>query len=473
SDAQVEYVFTDVSQLFLAKAKQKFNGRACTRFAILNVEKTPGSQGFEEHSFDVVLAANVLHATKNLRETLSNVRRLLAPGGLLVLFEGTSAQRWIDLTFGLTEGWWRFQDYDLRTSHPLLSRQSWISLLEDSGFTEVSLLPESIGSELPGLPTVLLCKNAPEVATIKPGTWLLLTGSENAAEPFRAALEARGEQVQIARAAENSCDVESVSRAYGSLLHRTRAAGTPVKGIVHLVGTEGLPLSDEVELSTLEASVRRSCVSALSMFQALVRENATEPSRIWLVTRGGLPTAGSLSALDQSPLWGLGRTFAVEHPELWGGLIDIAEPSTQSVATAVDQLLGPAVEDQLAVVGEEVFAGRLIRCAKSIEVKADRPIFHADASYLVTGGFGGMGRKVLDWMADQGARHIAVIGRSIDPANPDEAVAALGARGGQVLSMRADVADDAALGRVFEEIAARVPKLAGVIHIAGIFGDRV
>jgi acyl transferase domain-containing protein/SAM-dependent methyltransferase/acyl carrier protein len=473
SDAQVEYVFTDVSQLFLDKAKQKFSGRACTRFAILNVEETPGSQGFEEHSFDVVLAANVLHATKNLRETLRNVRRLLAPGGLLVLFEGTSALRWIDLTFGLTEGWWRFQDYDLRTSHPLLSRQSWISLLEDSGFTEVSLLPESIGSELPGLPTILLCKNAPEAATIKPGTWLLLTGSENAAEPFRAALEARGEQVQIARAAENLCDVESVSLAYRSLLHGIRAAGTPVKGVVHLVGTEGPPLSDEVELSTLEASVRRSCISALSMFQALISENSTESSRIWLITRGGLPTAGSLSALDQSPMWGLGRTFAVEHPELWGGLIDIAEVSTQSVATAVDQLLSPAGEDQLAVVAERVLAGRLMRCAKSIEVKPDRPIFHADASYLVTGGFGGMGRKVLDWMADQGARHIAVIGRSIDPANPDEAVAALGARGIQVLSMRADVADDAVLGRVFEEITARLPKLAGVIHIAGIFDDRV
>jgi myxalamid-type polyketide synthase MxaC len=314
---------------------------------------------------------------------------------------------------------------------------------------------------------------APQAATIKPGTWLLLSGSENAAEPWRAALEARGEQVQIATAAENSCDVESVSLAYRSLLHRTRAAGTPVKGVVHLVGTEGPPVSDDVEVSTLEASVRRSCISALSMFQALISENAAESSRIWLITRGGLPTAGSLSALDQSPMWGLGRTFAVEHPELWGGLVDIAEVSTQSVATAVDQLLGPAGEDQLAVVGQEVLAGRLMRCAKSIEAKPDRPIFKADASYLVTGGFGGMGRKVLDWMADQGARHIAVIGRSIDPANPDDAVAALGARSVQVLSMRADVADDAALGRVFEEIAARLPKLAGVIHVAGIFDDRV
>jgi acyl transferase domain-containing protein/acyl carrier protein len=473
SEAPVEYVFTDVSQLFLAKAQEKFKGRERTRFAILDVERTPASQGFEEHAFDVVIAANVLHATKNLRETLSNARRLLAPGGLLVLFEITSPQRWVDLTFGLTEGWWRFQDHDLRPSHPLLSRQSWTSLLQESGFADVSLLPEGIGSDLPGLPTVVLCKNSPEAATIDRGTWLLLTGSENAAEPWRAALEARGEQVQIATAPENSHDVESVSRAYGSLLHGTRAAGGRVKGIVHLVGTEGLPLSDDVELSTLEASVRRCCISALSMFQALIRDSATESSRIWLITRGGLPTAGSRSALDQSPMWGLGRTFAAEHPELWGGLIDIAELSTKSVATAVDQLLGPLGEDQLAVVGQEVLAGRLMRCAKSIEVKSDRPVFHAEASYLVTGGFGGMGRRVLEWMADQGARHIAVIGRSIDPANPDEAVAALGARGVQVLSMRADVADDAALGRVFEQIAARLPKLAGVLHVAGIFDDRV
>ena len=121
SSSSTEYVFTDLSPLFLARAGEKFRDVPFLTCRSLDIERDPGAQGFETGGFDLIVAANVLHATRDLRRTLGHVRALLAADGLLVLLEGTAPYRWVDLTFGLTEGWWRFADAALRPSYPLLA----------------------------------------------------------------------------------------------------------------------------------------------------------------------------------------------------------------------------------------------------------------------------------------------------------------------------------------------------------------
>ncbi|MGQ3004348.1 MAG: class I SAM-dependent methyltransferase, partial [Hydrogenophaga sp.] len=106
----VEYTFTDIGPLFVARARERFAAHGFMRFAVLDLEQDPKSQGFDPQSFDVVIAANVIHATADLRRTLDRVRGLLVPGGLLAMLEVTAPQRWFDLTVGLTEGWWAFDD---------------------------------------------------------------------------------------------------------------------------------------------------------------------------------------------------------------------------------------------------------------------------------------------------------------------------------------------------------------------------
>src|SRR6185503_4106632 len=140
--ARPHYVFTDLSASFLAAARQKFASDLKTQ--ILDVERAPADQGIAAQSFDVVLAANVLHATRDLRQTLAHVREALAPGGVLLLVESTAARRWVDIVFGLTEGWWRFADQDLRPDHPLLSREAWSRLLQESGFDTADTVGEVI-----------------------------------------------------------------------------------------------------------------------------------------------------------------------------------------------------------------------------------------------------------------------------------------------------------------------------------------
>jgi amino acid adenylation domain-containing protein len=137
------YVFTDLSASFLTAARQKFGG-ADLKTQILDVERPTADQGIAAQGFDVVLAANVLHATRDLRQTLAHVRETLAPGGVLLLVESTAARRWVDIVFGLTEGWWRFSDRELRPDHPLLSREAWSRLLQESGFDTADTVGEVI-----------------------------------------------------------------------------------------------------------------------------------------------------------------------------------------------------------------------------------------------------------------------------------------------------------------------------------------
>ena len=124
---RTEYTFTDVSPFFLAKARERFAEYPFVRYQTLNIEQDAETQGFAPRQFDLIIAANVLHATADLRRTLTNVKQLLAPEGLLLLLEVTRPQRWIDLSFGLTEGWWLFTDTDLRPSYPLLTQKDWMA----------------------------------------------------------------------------------------------------------------------------------------------------------------------------------------------------------------------------------------------------------------------------------------------------------------------------------------------------------
>ena len=136
-----EYCFTDVSMAFLNRARAALKTYSNVNFHLFDVERDPDAQGFATQQFDVVIAANVLHATRDLRSSLANLRKVLAPEGMLLLVEATRRERWIDITFGLTNGWWRFADRDLRYDAPLLSSSEWQALLDASGFVTEVIMP--------------------------------------------------------------------------------------------------------------------------------------------------------------------------------------------------------------------------------------------------------------------------------------------------------------------------------------------
>lgn len=187
---------------------------------------------------------------------------------------------------------------------------------------------------------------------------------------------------------------------------------------------------------------------------------------IWLVTRGAEPTDGTAINPLAACLGGFARGISLEHPDLWGGLIDL-DPSQSPVDAAwtlASELLAPDDEDQVAIRGTKRYAPR-IAALKS----TGGPIsIHADASYLVTGGVGSLGLSVARWLAGRGARQIVLTSRSGLAASNAGAIRELEDLGVRVMIRRADVSEGDQMRAVLDEIGATFPPLKGVVHAAGV-----
>ncbi|KAJ6026930.1 uncharacterized protein N7446_004467 [Penicillium canescens] len=139
------YTYTDISVGFFPRASEifkEYNDRMT--FKVLDAEKTPASQGYEENSYDIVIASNVLHATANLQRTLENTRRLLKPGGYLMLLEITDNDpiRCSTIMGGLP-GWWLGVD-DGRRYAPTASPSVWHKTLRKAGFGGIDAITPKV-----------------------------------------------------------------------------------------------------------------------------------------------------------------------------------------------------------------------------------------------------------------------------------------------------------------------------------------
>jgi acyl transferase domain-containing protein/NADPH:quinone reductase-like Zn-dependent oxidoreductase len=331
---RTEYTYTDISPLFTARAKQKFNQYPFVTFQPLDIEKDPDEQGLKGQQFDLVIAANVIHATQDLRTTLAHVRKHLAPGGLFIMLEVTAPQRWVDITFGLTDGWWRFIDKDLRPTYPLLARQQWIDLLQSMGFGGAATIPHAraLGENLP-IEEAVIIASKPSILDDQAslaGTWLVIGNRDGLGSKITKELTDSG-SVCVFREPE----LDEIPLLVKQTL--------PLKGVIHLGDTR----------------------SALSLVQALITSDGVPP-RLWLVTIGAQP-AGGLAEPDpaQAELWGFGKVVALEHPELRCMRVDLdpAEPNPEkSLLSEIVYADGSTEnEEEIALRGTNRLVARLTR----------------------------------------------------------------------------------------------------------------
>jgi len=141
----VEYYFTDIGKSFVLKVqRQAANlGLDFMRFAVFDIFEDPVAQGFELQSFDLIYGLDVVHATPDIRRAIACVGRLLKPGGELCLVETPPIPRWYEMVWGLAEGWWYFEDAELRSgTTPLLTPDAWQNVIEAGGvFNHVAVFP--------------------------------------------------------------------------------------------------------------------------------------------------------------------------------------------------------------------------------------------------------------------------------------------------------------------------------------------
>jgi acyl transferase domain-containing protein/NADPH:quinone reductase-like Zn-dependent oxidoreductase/NADP-dependent 3-hydroxy acid dehydrogenase YdfG/SAM-dependent methyltransferase len=343
-DAPVAYCFTDIGQSMVERARQSFAAHGFMSFRRFDIEGYAGAQGFEPESFDIVIAANVVHATADLRRTLGQLNGLLAPGGTIFLLEVTGFERWIDLTFGLTEGWWRFNDLDLRPRYPLLARERWRAVLESCGFAA-----GEIGAPLAASREALLVGRK-SLARASRRCALLGEGA-GLADQVRASLAALGHTAQ-------SVPVSGPDGSFDDII---------CFNFLDVAGSSQEPLADQrPAIEPLLTSVRRMGA-------------ADGRQRLWIVTRGAIAAvANDMADPAQATALGIRRAAALEHPDWRPTLIDLDVNTTLDlqVNAFVAQLLSDGGEAERALRGDRVFVSRLTRLpqepTKSMRLEADR-----------------------------------------------------------------------------------------------------
>ena len=329
-------------------------------------------------------------------------------------------------------------------------------------------------------------------------SWLIFADSGGVGDALSALLEARGER-SILVAAGNSYEQldgdhyrihperpEDISRLFAAALGSDQPA---CRGVVHLWSFDAA-YPEQTSVSSLSAAQTLGCGNVLLLVQQLARTESLDLSRLWLMTRGAqaVGETRSLVSVAQSPLWGLGRVIAQEHPSFWGGLVDLDPVASLRDAEArqvLEEISGTDGEDQLAFRLGRRYVGRLVRRRPS--AKQATPFrWRTDASYLISGGLGDLGLLVARWMVEQGARRLILLGRTRLPprANWDSvetgshlahqitAIRELESLGASVHLAPIDVADEAKLRGFLDEFRAEGwPPIRGVVHAAGVLQD--
>ncbi len=247
----------------------------------------------------------------------------------------------------------------------------------------------------------------------------------------------------------------AVVRDRGELERALRAAGPEAVGVVHLGALDAT--------HPLEAAA--ACQGALDTLGATLA--AGRDARIFLVTRGAQalePEPGE-SGVAQAAVWGIGRVLALEHPERWGGLIDLDPAGDLDVVALAAALRGADGETQLLLRGGRRYVARLVRHAPIAATGRRR-----DGVHVVTGGLGGIGRAVARWLVSQGARRLVLAGRR-GATEGDASFLAELRRTAEVEVVAADLADAGDVARLLETARALGP-LSSIHHAAGVVERR-
>jgi acyl transferase domain-containing protein/surfactin synthase thioesterase subunit/acyl carrier protein len=320
-----------------------------------------------------------------------------------------------------------------------------------------------------------------------PASFLIFADTKGLAAALARRLEAAGHHCHLVRRgdafarqnARNWSVNEQQPQDFRKLLEQFAAGeALPCERVVYLWALDA-PSIRGLTSAQLKNGSETMFRGALAILQALAATRSTHPGgrRLWFVTANTQRPGGQRPYVDpvQAPLWGLGRTVALEYPGLWGGLIDLQlngdrRPDIDLLAT---ELLQPGRETQIAISADgQRHVLRLVKQSLA-ELPPHRLRVRSDATYLVTGGLGMLGRSVTEWLINKGAKHLVLTGRNASAEAAQAVLRTAAANGATLDVVAADISRDQDVSRLIRTIGDRMPPLRGVVQSAGVLDDGI
>ncbi|MEB3961646.1 SDR family NAD(P)-dependent oxidoreductase, partial [Streptomyces kunmingensis] len=292
------------------------------------------------------------------------------------------------------------------------------------------------------------------------GRWLVVSsagqeGRGDAVELIGGALRARGAEV-----VELVVGVDVDRRGLVALLAEHAGAAF---GVVSLLALDERPHPEHAALSS-------GLALNVLLTQALADRDERVP--VWLCTQGAVAAVDGdrVGHPVQGGSWGLGLVVGLEHPQWWGGLVDLPEVLAAGDAECLAGIFAAqSSEDQLAIRDGAVLLRRLKR--EPLAAARSEVPWRTSGTALVTGGTGGLGAQAARWLVEAGAERLVLTSRrGPDAPGATELAEDLRASGVQVTIAACDVSDHEALARLVAEVEAQGPPIRSVVHSAGIGG---
>jgi acyl transferase domain-containing protein/acyl carrier protein len=271
----------------------------------------------------------------------------------------------------------------------------------------------------------------------------------------------------------HSFEINPESKDHFNTLIKTITESNPTIPIqiLYMWGFD-LALTDTDRTNVLKEIIEHSCKSLLNLIQLMVNYEWNTFPQLWVLTNNACQTGDTSTPIEisQSSLLGMGKIMALEHPELWGGNIDI-QMSEQSIETLFNEMsLDEHINDPVAIRNNgKSYSAKLkeIRLNKQTSPIIIKP----NATYLITGGLGSLGLITAKWLIDKGAKHILLSGRKGPGPDIKEKIVLMTKDDVHIDTQQLDVSDLSSISNAFEQIKQTMPPLKGIIHSAGVLDD--
>ncbi|MDH5604885.1 MAG: methyltransferase, partial [Cyclobacteriaceae bacterium] len=401
---RTEYVFTDLSHMFMLKAQQRFAKYPFVKYKVVDIEKDPTEQGIEPNSFDLIIASDVIHATRRLDETFGSIKNLLASEGVLMMLEVTNSPVYLDFIFGMTEGWWLFEDTDIRPEHATMGPESWISALEANHFSEVAVYSDfekndsSCQSVIMARGPVIEMKKDTEEnnARTEEAGWLVFMDEGGVAMQIAQQLTALNKECVFvsssAKGAGNNGSkdtlyIDSLSQSDMDRVIALMEEKNKFQGIIFAWGLDAVSNKDLHEESII-LEEKKTSVLLMNLMKKLNNTHYDKNPDIWVLFSGAQQVAGKPDSisLGQEGLRGVARVIVNEFPVFNTTLVDFSsEVKGEEIDMLIEEIFSSDKVDELAFRGTRRYVNRLERVStENIARRAKKTVPASGYPYIAT-----------------------------------------------------------------------------------------
>ena len=340
----IEYTFTDISGSFVRQAKKRFQELKSLQCRTFDIDASHDAQGFSSNSYDIIIAADVLHLSHDIENALDQIRDLLVPGGRLNFIELTKEPTWASLVFGMLRDWWHLTTDVSQPTSPCHHAEFWNQQLGMAGFTDIRAIGHP---ELPHTVFSVKCtkKNsyihlAHSVRSLTGA--MIFCAADAFSEQFINDLDCRS-KVIVRSGAQFSNQTRFFEirnnqyEDYVLLLDELRNSTRMPQEVILLWNFFQMESTAQFERAIDSVS---STLLSISYLLRAFDQLGTSLPKFTLITANvhqGIESVDITSCLNAT-LWSIGRTIRNEFPETACRLIDI-NPARQGLSSELSQFV--------------------------------------------------------------------------------------------------------------------------------------